>query len=120
MGYDSLHFNRIDYQDMGARIASRTLQLMWRGSDLETTPSNSIWTNVMDDPEGYTMPGGFCYEQTVVVGSTYCADPPIMDDPLLEDNNVKERVDTFLGYIDRVVRIFSRLFPSTNLISNVR
>ena len=66
------------------------------------------------------MPGGFCYEQTVVVGSTYCADPPIMDDPLLEDNNVKERVDTFLGYIDRVVRIFSRLFPSTNLISNVR
>ena len=96
MGYDSFQFSRIDYEDMAARIASRTLQVLWRGSDLETTPANSIWTNVMDDPEGYSFPGGFGWE----IGM---GDPPIMDDQLLDENNVKERVDAFLAYIDRMV-----------------
>lgn len=98
MGYDSFQFSRIDYQDMAARKASRTLQMLWRASDLETTPANTIWTNVMDDPEGYSYPGGFSWE------IPWSADPPIMDDPLLDENNVKDRVDAFLAYIDRVVR----------------
>ena len=110
MGYDSFHLNRIDYEDMAARTASRTLQLIWRGSDLDTTPAKSIWTNVMD---GYNFPWGFCYEQSFVEGSTYCADPPIMDDPLLEDNNVKDRVDTFLAYVDGAV--FPRIYEPTFL-----
>ena len=104
MGYDSFQFSRIDYQDMSRRIGSRTLQMLWRGSDLDTTPANSIWTNVMDDPEGYSIPVGFCWDlDPLWAGPCARTDSAIMDDPLLDDNNVKERVDEFLDYIDRVV-----------------
>lgn len=40
-------------------------------------------------PNGYNPPEGFCWDQS-------CSDPPIQDDPNLEDYNVDEIVQRFL------------------------
>ena len=102
MGYDSLYFTRIDYQDKEARTAAHTRQLLWRCSDLDSTPANSIWTVVMPGWQYYEAPAGFCWEL-----NWWCRDPPIMDGDgaLLDENNVDERVDAFLAYVDSVVLI---------------
>ena len=101
MGYDSLYFTRIDYEDLEARTAAHTRQLLWRGSDLDSSPANSIWTVVMPGFRFYEAPEGFCWEL-----NWWCRDPPIMDGDgaLLDENNVDERVDAFLAYVDGVVR----------------
>ena len=95
MGYDAFYFARIDYEDMEARAKAHTKQLLWRGSDLDASPASSIWTVVL--PAHYSAPQGFCWELNV------CRDPPIMDDPLLDENNVDQRVDAFLAAVDNMV-----------------
>ena len=99
MGYDAFYFARIDYQDMEARAKAHTKQLLWRGSDLDASPANSIWTVVLPGTDLYLPPDGFLWE----LYSDRTTDPPIMDDPLLDENNVAERVDAFLAAVNNMV-----------------
>ncbi|XP_066563843.1 lysosomal alpha-mannosidase isoform X2 [Amia ocellicauda] len=87
MGFDGFFFGRLDYQDKAQRMRSRTMEMLWRASE-SLVPSNAdLFTGVL--PNGYNPPAGFCWDQL-------CDDPPIRDDPALEDYNVDSVVKKFL------------------------
>ncbi|CAO2829686.1 unnamed protein product [Amaranthus hypochondriacus] len=87
VGFDSLYFARIDYQDREKRKDKKTLEVIWRGSrSLGST--SQIFTGIF--PRHYNPPDGFQFEINDV-------SHPIQDDPLLFDYNVQERVDDFVA-----------------------
>lgn len=87
VGFDSLYFARIDYQDRAKRKHEKTLEVVWRGSrSLGST--SQIFTGIF--PIHYNPPDGFQFEVNDV-------SPPIQDDPLLFDYNVQERVNDFVA-----------------------
>uniref|UniRef100_A0A8D3DGP9 Alpha-mannosidase n=1 Tax=Scophthalmus maximus TaxID=52904 RepID=A0A8D3DGP9_SCOMX len=83
MGYDGFFFGRLDYQDRTRRMLAQEQELLWRASD-SLRAANGIL------PNGYNPPEGFCWDQS-------CDDPPIRDDPDLEDYNVDDVVMRFLA-----------------------
>ncbi|KAF3688011.1 Lysosomal alpha-mannosidase [Channa argus] len=87
MGYDGLFFGRLDYQDRAQRMIKKEQELLWRASDSLTPPMADLFTGIL--PNGYNPPTGFCWDQL-------CNDPPIRDDPDLEDYNVDDVVKRFL------------------------
>lgn len=126
MGYDGFFFGRLDYQDRARRMIDREQELLWRASDSLTPPVADLFTGKKNKkktnkiynfsstmvhgkccfflfffkhslclhpsgilPNGYNPPEGFCWDQS-------CDDPPIRDDPDLEDYNVDEVVHRFL------------------------
>ncbi|GLT27153.1 hypothetical protein SLA2020_021770 [Shorea laevis] len=87
LGFDSLFFARIDYQDRAKRLRDKTLEVVWRGSK-SLGSSSQIFTGIF--PRHYDPPDGFTFEINDV-------SPPIQDDPLLFDYNVQERVNDFVA-----------------------
>lgn len=87
MGFDSLYFARIDYQDKAARVASKAIELIWRASP-SAGPSNQLFAAAFFD--GYGAPDGFCYDQV------RCTDDPVMNDPNIEGYNVPQQVDSYV------------------------
>ncbi|XP_030461860.1 alpha-mannosidase At3g26720-like [Syzygium oleosum] len=87
LGFDSLFFARIDYQDRAKRLKDKTLEVIWRGSK-SLGSSSQIFTGVF--PRHYDPPDGFVFEINDV-------SPPIQDDIFLFDYNVQERVDAFVA-----------------------
>ncbi|KAM9313685.1 lysosomal alpha-mannosidase [Pholidichthys leucotaenia] len=90
MGYDGFFFGRIDYEDRSRRRLAREQELLWRASDSLPPPMADLFTGVL--PNGYNPPDGFCWDQS-------CSDPPISDDPDLEDYNVDDVVHRFLSIV---------------------
>ncbi|GFS34385.1 glycosyl hydrolase family 38 protein [Actinidia rufa] len=86
LGFDSLFFARIDYQDRAKRKDEKTLEVVWQGSK-SLGSSSQIFTGIF--PIHYAPPDGFTFE-------IHDVSPPIQDDALLFDYNVKERVDDFV------------------------
>ncbi|KAE9586550.1 putative alpha-mannosidase [Lupinus albus] len=86
LGFDSLFFARIDYQDRAKRLKQKTLEVVWRGSR-SLGSSSQIFTGIF--PRHYDPPDGFTFEINDV-------SPPIQDDILLFDYNVEERVNDFV------------------------
>lgn len=87
VGFDALFFGRADYQDMEHRRGRdvKAMEVLWRGSG--SLQDATVFTGNL--PSGnYGPPPGFAYEW---------ADPPIMDDPRLDEYNVQERVDAFVA-----------------------
>uniref|UniRef100_A0A8C9TTQ7 Alpha-mannosidase n=1 Tax=Scleropages formosus TaxID=113540 RepID=A0A8C9TTQ7_SCLFO len=87
MGYDGFFFGRLDYQDKARRIRDKDMEMVWRASESLTPPTADLFTGVL--PNGYNPPAGFCWDQS-------CNDPPIRDDPNLEDYNVDNVVKRFI------------------------
>ncbi|CAA0824595.1 Glycosyl hydrolase family 38 protein [Striga hermonthica] len=87
LGFDSLFFARIDYQDRAKRRNDKTLEVIWRGSR-SLSASSQIFTGIF--PIHYEPPDGFSFEINDV-------SPPIQDDDLLFDYNVQQRVDDFVA-----------------------
>ncbi|KAF2364114.1 Glycosyl hydrolase family 38 C-terminal [Trinorchestia longiramus] len=89
MGFDGLFFARLDYHDKNERMRTKNMEMVWQ-------PSNSLgetaWLFTGALPNHYSPPSGFCFDDL-------CSDPPIMDDPNLEDYNVDERVTEFLEVV---------------------
>ncbi|RHY60460.1 hypothetical protein DYB38_012097, partial [Aphanomyces astaci] len=81
IGFDALYFSRIDYQDYEKRKKDNTLEFMWKPS---ASRNDSVFTGVMQD--GYGGPRGYYFDQ----------DAPIKDDPYLHDNNICDRINTFV------------------------
>uniref|UniRef100_A0A8C5D8L1 Alpha-mannosidase n=1 Tax=Gouania willdenowi TaxID=441366 RepID=A0A8C5D8L1_GOUWI len=88
MGFDGFFFGRLDYQDRARRMRSKEQELLWRASDSLTPPMADLFTGIL--PNGYNPPDGFCWDQS-------CDDPPIRDDPDLEDYNVDDVVQRFVN-----------------------
>uniref|UniRef100_A0A4W5KMX2 Alpha-mannosidase n=1 Tax=Hucho hucho TaxID=62062 RepID=A0A4W5KMX2_9TELE len=88
MGYDGFFFGRLDYQDRNRRMVAREQEMLWRASESLTPPMADLFTGIL--PNGYNPPEGFCWDQS-------CDDPPIRDDPDLEDYNVDDVVTRFLS-----------------------
>ncbi|KAL4648547.1 lysosomal alpha-mannosidase [Arapaima gigas] len=87
MGYDGFFFGRLDYQDKARRIRDKDMEMVWRASESLTPPAADLFTGVL--PNGYNPPPGFCWDQS-------CNDPPIRDDPNLDDYNVDAIVKNFI------------------------
>ncbi|ONM00753.1 putative alpha-mannosidase [Zea mays] len=88
LGFDSVHFARIDYQDRATRKADKGLEVIWRGSRTFGS-SSQIFTNAF--PVHYSPPDGFGFE---VLDENII---PVQDDLSLFDYNVQERVDDFVA-----------------------
>ncbi|KAM0909303.1 hypothetical protein ACQ4PT_014880 [Festuca glaucescens] len=87
LGFDSMHFARIDYQDRAVRKGDKGLEVIWRGSRTFGS-SSQIFTNAF--PVHYSPPSGFGFE--VLDDIT-----PVQDDLLLFDYNVEQRVNDFVS-----------------------
>lgn len=87
LGFDSLFFARMDYQDRAKRKDDKTLEVVWQGSK-SLGSSSQIFTGIF--PRHYDPPDGFTFEINDV-------SPPIQDDVLLFDYNVQERVNDFVA-----------------------
>ncbi|KAG0549849.1 hypothetical protein BDA96_01G289800 [Sorghum bicolor] len=88
LGFDSLHFARIDYQDRDKRKSDKGLEVIWHGSRTFGS-SSQIFTNVF--PVNYGPPNGFGFE---VLDENIL---PVQDDMLMFDYNVEERVNDFVA-----------------------
>ncbi|KAF6170846.1 hypothetical protein GIB67_015798 [Kingdonia uniflora] len=86
LGFDSLHFARIDYQDRAKRKEDKSLEVIWCGSKTFGS-SSQIFTNAF--PRHYSAPNGFNFEL-----NDYST--PVQDNPLLYDYNVEQRVNDFI------------------------
>ncbi|KAK6275839.1 hypothetical protein POUND7_005548 [Theobroma cacao] len=87
VGFDSLFFARIDYQDRAKRKDEKSLEVVWRGSK-SLGSSSQIFAGVF--PENYDPPSNFNYEVN--------DDSPIVQDNMeLFDYNVPERVNEFVA-----------------------
>ncbi|XP_076898589.1 putative alpha-mannosidase At5g13980 [Bidens hawaiensis] len=88
VGFDSVYFGRIDYQDRAKRKGDKHLEVIWRGSK-SLGSSSQIFAGAF--PENYEPPpGGFYFEVN--------DDSPIVQDDMdLFDYNVEERVNDFVA-----------------------
>ncbi|XP_022885754.1 alpha-mannosidase-like isoform X2 [Olea europaea var. sylvestris] len=87
LGFDSVHFARIDYQDRGKRQKDKSLEVIWRASRTFGS-SSQIFANAF--PVHYSPPNGFSFE----VNNDF---NPVQDDPLLFNFNVDVRVNDFIS-----------------------
>ncbi|KAJ1398690.1 Glycosyl hydrolase family 38, C-terminal [Sesbania bispinosa] len=97
LGFDSVHFARIDYQDRAKRKGDKSLEVIWRASKTFGS-SAQIFANAF--PVHYSAPNGFNFEV-----SNDNNPIPVQDDPLLFDYNVEQRVNDLLML----------LLPNTNM-----
>ncbi|KAK2984501.1 hypothetical protein RJ640_016887 [Escallonia rubra] len=86
LGFDSVHFARIDYQDRAKRKEDKSLEVVWRGSKTFGSTSQ-IFANAF--PVHYSPPNGFNFEvfDNII---------PVQDNPLIYDYNVESRVNDFI------------------------
>lgn len=87
LGFDSLFFARIDYQDREKRKSDKSLEVVWQGSK-SLASSAQIWTGIF--PVHYSPPDGFAFEVNDVSA-------PVQDDITLFDYNVEHRVNDFVA-----------------------
>ncbi|KAM0950051.1 putative alpha-mannosidase [Dioscorea sansibarensis] len=87
LGFDSVHFARIDYQDRRKRSVDKSLEVVWRGSKTFGS-SSQIFAGAF--PIHYGPPEGFHFEVNDDAA-------PVQDDPLLFDYNVEQRVNDFIA-----------------------
>ncbi|GKV26018.1 hypothetical protein SLEP1_g35380 [Rubroshorea leprosula] len=87
VGFDSLFFGRIDYQDSIKRKRDKSLEVVWRGSK-SLGSSSQIFAGAF--PNHYDPPSGFYFEVN--------DDSPIVQDDInLFDYNVQDRVNDFVA-----------------------
>ncbi|KAG8660242.1 alpha-mannosidase-like isoform X2 [Manihot esculenta] len=87
LGFDSVHFARIDYQDRAKRKGDKSLEVIWRASKTFGS-SSQIFANAF--PVHYSPPPGFHFE-------VFDYFVPVQDNPLLFDYNVEQRVNDFIN-----------------------
>ncbi|KAK9926543.1 hypothetical protein M0R45_023768 [Rubus argutus] len=88
VGFDSLFFGRIDYQDRAKRKNEKSLEVVWRGSK-SFGSSAQIFAGAF--PSLYVPPSDSFYFETDNLS------PIVQDDMNLGDYNVPERVNDFVS-----------------------
>ncbi|KAA8531358.1 hypothetical protein F0562_006067 [Nyssa sinensis] len=100
VGFDSLFFGRIDYQDKAKRKNEKSLEVIWQGSK---SLGSSAQIFACAFPRNYEPPSGFDFEV-----DDYS--PIVQDDINLFDYNVQKRVDDFVAcYFITVIRYADRV-----------
>nr|AYV99640.1 venom polypeptide [Dolopus genitalis] len=102
MGYDGLFFARLDYQNKGKRLREKTAEMIWHASE-SLGETSDIFTGVLYNH--YSAPPGFCFD-------ILCNDEPIIDGKNSTENNVAERINKFLLYLDNM----STYYRTNNLM----
>jgi alpha-mannosidase len=62
VGFDSLFFARIDYEDRHSRKASKAMEFIWQASP-SMGASSRVWTSVLDPDYGPLQ--GFCFDEII-------------------------------------------------------
>ncbi|CAK8568069.1 unnamed protein product [Lathyrus sativus] len=88
VGFDSLFFGRIDYQDRAKRKGEKSLEVVWQGSK-SFGSSAQIFSGAF--PENYEPPTSNLYFEV------NDASPIVQDDINLFDYNVPDRVNEFVS-----------------------
>lgn len=89
MGYDSVFFARMDYQEYNHRSKNRAIEMIWRGND-DFPQSRDLFTGGLVDTS-YGPPGGFWFEGFSV--------DPIIDNEDSDEYNLPQRLDDFIKQI---------------------
>ncbi|OIW09637.1 hypothetical protein TanjilG_28236 [Lupinus angustifolius] len=110
LGFESVHFARIDYQDRAKRKGDKSLEVVWRGSRTFGS-SAQIFANAF--PVQYSAPSGFNFE----VNSN---DPPLQDDPLLFDYNVEQRIEDFINAATTQDGRVNALYSTPSIYTNAK
>jgi len=92
VGFDSLFFGRIDYQDQAIRMKERTMEMIWKGSASDS--EKEVFTGVFTSGN-YGPPDGFCFDSSCV----YCRNDPVVEDPLLQTYNADAMTEAFIAAI---------------------
>uniref|UniRef100_A0A7N0USJ5 Alpha-mannosidase n=1 Tax=Kalanchoe fedtschenkoi TaxID=63787 RepID=A0A7N0USJ5_KALFE len=87
LGFDSVHFARIDYQDRAKRKVDKSLEVIWQAS-ITFGSSAQIFANAF--PVHYSPPESFHFE-------VLDDDVPVQDNHHLFDYNVDQRVADFIN-----------------------
>jgi len=104
VGFDAVFFGRADYQDMGKRQAAKQLEMVWRGTGggpscrADGDTSADLFTGNFASGN-YGPPAGFWWEW----GSS--PDPPIADDPRLDEYNVDQRIEDFVQRVMELANV---------------
>jgi len=93
VGFDALYFGRIDYQDHDKRMAEKTMEMVWKGSN--SLKEAQVFTGAFTSGN-YGAPQGFCFDRSCF----YCRDDPIVDDALLETYNADRMIANFIAAIE--------------------
>ncbi|KAK8974633.1 hypothetical protein V6N11_045198 [Hibiscus sabdariffa] len=110
VGFDSLFFSRIDYQDRAKRKNEKSLEVVWRGSK-SLGSSAQIFAGVF--PENYEPPSKFYYEVN--------DDSPIVQDDMeLFDYNVPERVNEFVAAALSQDKRVHALYSTPSIYTNAK
>jgi lysosomal alpha-mannosidase len=80
LGFDGLLLGRIDYQDKVNKFATKTMEMVWKGSD---NIDAEIFTGAMYNT--YAPPSGFCFD-------IMCNDEPLVDDKRSPLYNIDRKV----------------------------
>ncbi|XP_060520149.1 lysosomal alpha-mannosidase-like [Cylas formicarius] len=97
LGFDGVLLGRIDTDEKGYRMQTKTAEMVWRGSN-SLGEASDIFTGVMYNT--YSPPPGFCFD-------ILCSDEPIIDDRKSFEYNVDQRVDDFLEYAKNVSSVYA-------------
>lgn len=92
MGFDSVYFARIDYQDFNKRNKSKTLEMMWRGND--DYPDRDLFTGELYH-HSYGPPPGFEWGHDFY-DKRHMTDEPIIDNVQSDAYNLESRVADFM------------------------
>ena len=111
VGFDSLFFGRIDYQDHNKRMAEKNLEMIWKVQPLykfiffinaikflsqgsSADSSIEVFTGAFSSGN-YGPPSGFCFD----VSCHYCRDDPVVSDHSLENYNLDVKAAQFIEAI---------------------
>ncbi|XP_074600308.1 lysosomal alpha-mannosidase-like isoform X2 [Brevipalpus obovatus] len=96
MNFDGYFSGRIDFYDKIKRVANKSLEFIWSGSD-DIGPRSNIFSGVL--PECYAPPKGFCFDEL-------CHDSPIVEDPTSVEYNADEKVALFVEHIKNYKKMY--------------
>lgn len=103
LGYDGVILGRIDFEDQKIRLANKSMEMVWRGSNSLGSPTD-IFTSVLYNH--YDAPTGFCFD-------LLCGDYPLVDDISSPEYNIESRSWEF---IQRHIKPMLKSFQSSNVL----
>lgn len=90
MGFDGLFLGRIDYQDFEHRSKTKTMEMIWQGSE-NLGKVSRLFTGIL--PNGYSPPKGFCWD-------IWCGEPS------LGESNAPQKVNEFIQYTHNQAKMY--------------
>ena len=103
-GMNALYFSRLDYQDRKRREDNRSTEFVWELRPSTPQFNLTLFTGIMARAT-YCPPPNFSFD-------IFSNDPPVMDDPDLEDYNADVRV----GLFEFLLKIQQAQYPTNNLM----